>query len=35
MKGALMCKEKMCNKSMGFYYASSIAMDIAMGGGNQ
>lgn len=31
MKGALMCKEKMCNKNMGFYYTSSIAMDIAMG----
>lgn len=31
MKGALMCKEKMCNKNMGFYYTSSIAMDIVMG----
>lgn len=31
MKVALMCKEKMRNKNMGFYFISSIAMDIATG----
>lgn len=35
MKGELMRKEKMCNKNKGFYCTSTIAMGIAMGGGNQ